>query len=415
MTTDTANRTIALYPWFKFFQNLLFWQAVWFLYFQEHLSAAQAVLLYAIYDVGTTVLEVPSGYMSDRLGRRLTLILASCAGAAGALLLGWGDTMTVFVAGQLLLGVASAFASGTDSTILFESLEETGRSDEVEAQEVRAWRFSLAALAISAVAGGAVAVWSLRATFLLAAIAMVGALIVAVLLRDAKPAAPQVEAPPAVARLRGLRSELTRPVLVWLFALSVLMYGYSHLPFVFGQPFILQALEQFGLERDAPLVSGIVTATMMCVSVATSWVAPGLRRRLGLARLLLLAFAIQVVLAGALALSGSAVIIALLLLRMVPDSLSKPFITARIQPELDQATRATYLSLQSLAGRLAFAASLALASTLLPAGGAMAHVDISRVLGLYALGGITCLLILAAAARRLALDVRPQAAPVRPD
>ena len=27
-----AARNIALYPWFKFFQNLLFWQAIWFLF-----------------------------------------------------------------------------------------------------------------------------------------------------------------------------------------------------------------------------------------------------------------------------------------------------------------------------------------------------------------------------------------------
>ena len=75
-------RNVSLYPWFKFFQNLVFWQAIWFLYFQNELSPSEALLLYVIYDVGTTVLEVPSGYMSDRLGRRLTLIAAAMAGSA---------------------------------------------------------------------------------------------------------------------------------------------------------------------------------------------------------------------------------------------------------------------------------------------------------------------------------------------
>ncbi|MGI9356810.1 MAG: hypothetical protein ACR2PF_16830 [Rhizobiaceae bacterium] len=77
-------KNVGLYPWFKFFQNLVSWQAVWFLYFQCELSASEAILLYAVYDVATTVLKVPSGYLSDRLGRRITLIAAAIAGFAGA-------------------------------------------------------------------------------------------------------------------------------------------------------------------------------------------------------------------------------------------------------------------------------------------------------------------------------------------
>ena len=30
-----AARNVALYPWFRFCRGLLFWQAVWFLYFQN--------------------------------------------------------------------------------------------------------------------------------------------------------------------------------------------------------------------------------------------------------------------------------------------------------------------------------------------------------------------------------------------
>ena len=37
------QRNIALYPWFKFVQQLLFWQAIWFLYFESRLSAAEAI------------------------------------------------------------------------------------------------------------------------------------------------------------------------------------------------------------------------------------------------------------------------------------------------------------------------------------------------------------------------------------
>ena len=117
MPTPLA-RNIRLYRWFRFFQSLIFWQAVWFLYFQSPLSAAQAVLLYAVYDVATTALEVPSGYMSDRLGRRATLIASGVTGAAGAALLATGDSFLLLAAAQVLIGAAMAFASGTDSALL---------------------------------------------------------------------------------------------------------------------------------------------------------------------------------------------------------------------------------------------------------------------------------------------------------
>ncbi len=64
-------------PWYRLFDCLLFWQAVWFMYFQAKLSGAEAILLYSVHDVATTVLEGPSGYFSDRVGRRLTLVVST--------------------------------------------------------------------------------------------------------------------------------------------------------------------------------------------------------------------------------------------------------------------------------------------------------------------------------------------------
>ncbi|MEM7752700.1 MAG: hypothetical protein AAF230_04745 [Pseudomonadota bacterium] len=201
------------------------------------------------------------------------------------------------------------------------------------------------------------------------------------------------------ARMGTLTSAFRKPVLLWLFALSAFMYGFSHLPFVFGQPFILQALDSLNLAANAPLVSGAVTALMMLLSILTSWLAPGLRARLGLAGILLLAFGMQIGLVAGLALTGSALAIALLLLRMVPDSFSRPFILARVQPELSDEVRATYLSIKSLAARILFAGSLFVASGAASDVGAMTHGQISAILLSYAIAGILAFALLAMATR----------------
>ncbi|SIT14903.1 Predicted arabinose efflux permease, MFS family [Roseivivax lentus] len=393
-----ATRNVALYPWFKAAQSLLFWQATWFLYFQQALTPAQAILLYAVYDLSATLLEVPSGVMSDRLGRRVTLIVSALSMALGAALLGWGGGFAVFMAGQALLGAGIAFVSGTDSSFLYESLQAAGEEASVEAEELRAWRFSFGALLVSAPLGGLAALWSLALPFWLSAAAAGIGLVLALRFTDP----PQLRSDAVLPQTQwgALRAAFRDPVLIWLFALAALMYGYSHLPFIFGQPFIEGALARFDLSDDAPLVSGTITAIMMGVSLLASLAAPRLRARIGLAALLLLAFGMQIALISTLALTGSVLAILALTLRMVPDAFSRPFILAHIQPRLEGAGRATYLSIQSLVGRLLFAASLYLAAGGAQGADALAHDEIALILGAYALFGLGALVLLALTARR---------------
>ncbi|MEM7641019.1 MAG: MFS transporter [Pseudomonadota bacterium] len=393
------TRNIALYPVYKFLSSLIFWQAAWFLYLQAELSVADAILMYALYDIATTVLEVPSGWLSDQWGRRRTLIIAAAAATVTAAMQAMGGGFWWFAFAQLLLGVHAAFASGTDSSLLYESLAAADRSAEIERQELVGWRASFSALMVSAVTGGLLARAGLSWPYIATTIAYLGLFAVTLAFRD-----PPQRAIPTADRLATLKIALTTPVLTWLFALAVLMYAFSHVPFVFGQPFIERALAGTPFASETPAIAGAVTAAMMAVSLLVSLMAPGLRARFGLTAILLLAFALQVALPGALALAAGPFAILLLLSRMIPDALARPFLLARIQPLLSDGSRATYLSLQSLGGRVLFAATLWLAAGNTAEISSMPADDLSMILGLYAIGGVAALALLAATARRLPLD-----------
>ncbi|MEM8841619.1 MAG: MFS transporter [Pseudomonadota bacterium] len=399
-----TSTNIALYPWFKFFQNLTFWQAVWFLYFQNTLSAADALVLYAIYDLATTVFEVPSGYMSDRLGRRRTLVAAAATGLIGAMLLVAGEGFAVFALGQILIGASTALSSGTDSALLYESLAAEGREHEVERQEIKAWRYNFVALAVSAVAGGGLFMVAQTWPFVAAAIASAVMLIIALGFREPPRARAAPGAGGLAIQLETLRLAFSQPVLLWLLVLSVAIYVFSHLTFVIAQPFILESLQGTGTEADTPLIAGLVSAAMMAVSVAASLWAPDLRARIGLSGILLSAFALQVGLIAVLAATNEIIAIGVLLLRMVPNAFSRPFILARIQPVLADATRATYVSLQSFAGRLILAIALYVASFSSSGDGAMSYAEIQQILGWFVAAGLVCLGAMALAARRIAID-----------
>lgn len=398
-------RNVAIYPWFKFAWSLLFWQAIWFLYFQEAVSPAAAIALYAVYDISVTLLEVPLGVLSDRMGRKKTLVSAAVAAAVGSALLAMGDSFAVFALGQAFIGAGAAFASGTDSATLYESLAASGRAEEVEAQETRALQFSLWGFSLSALAGGAVALWSFEATFWAAAVAMIGAGVLALCLTE-PPKRLNSEQP--LAQLPAMRQALTQPVLRWIFVLSVAMYGFSHLPFVFGQPFIDTALGQIGMGAETPLVSGGVTAVMMGLSAVASLFALKLKGRIGLTNILLLAFGMQIGLIAVLTWTQSWLAIAVLFLRIVPDALSHPFKMGRIQPLLRDEVRATYVSVQSLAGKLAFSVSLLMAAGAASDVAALPYSDIRMILGWYVAAGLVVWTALALSARRA--GVNPKAA-----
>ncbi|MGR3436339.1 MAG: MFS transporter [Shimia sp.] len=395
-------RNIRLYPWFRFCQSLIFWQAAWFLYVQDTLSAGEAVAVYAVFELSTTLLEVPSGYASDRLGRRPTLILSGLCGALSAAMQVGAETFVVFALAQVPLGAMAALASGTDGAMLYESLAAEGRADEAERQEVRAWRFAFAGLALSALVGGVVARWDMAAMYAMTGAAFATSGAIAWTMRE--PPGRPPDAPGVRAARGGRRAARAPPGGLWLFALMGLAYVMSHVGFVYAQPYIALALAGVGASGEAPLVAGGVVAAMMAVSLVASLAVPVLRARLSLGAVLLGAFAVQVAIVGALAAATSVALIAVLLLRMLPSSILGPLAVARVQAELPDAIRATFFSVQSLVARLAFAGLLALGARIAGDAAQMTEPALRISLAAYGALGLVALVLLAATAGRARLD-----------
>ncbi len=401
------QKNIRLYPWYQAFRSLLFWQGIWFLYLQQELSAGEAILLIAIFDVASALLEVPSGYFSDKFGRRLTLIIGLVAMMCGCLFIGLSGSFVGMALGQVLLGAGIAFNSGTDNALLYDSLLAAGEQDDVARHEVRAWRFNFTALAVSAFVGGFIALYSMAATFLLTSVAALLGLWVAWQFREPE-ADGQRATLPLAERLSILRGYLHQPALAWLFYLAVAMYIFSHVPFVFGQPFIDQVLQRIGSADVTTAVSGTITSLMMLVSVAAGWWALPIGNRLGVAGILLLAFGMQVGLITVLMLSVHPIAMAFLLLRMVPNAFAQPFILANIQPRIDSTNRATYLSLQSLCGRLGLGMTLFVGATLVDGTHSLSHATLQWVLAVYVVAGVAIWVTLLLTSHRISADDRSQ-------
>lgn len=111
------------------------------------MTAHQYGILQAAYYVAGVLLELPTGVAADRFGRRAALAAGALATGAGCALCAVAHDFWVFLAAEVVLAVATAFVNGADSAMLFDTLAAEGREREYARRDglsVAAWLFATA-------------------------------------------------------------------------------------------------------------------------------------------------------------------------------------------------------------------------------------------------------------------------------
>ncbi len=353
MTADhtAMERNIRLYPWYVFFRDCFFWGPVFFLYFSSRLNLAQAIQLEGIYYISVVIFEVPSGYLSDVWGRRRTLLL-SCASLGSAYLLFLiGQTYWQFALAQVLLAFGFAAASGTDTALHYESLVAVGRGEEYQEREAVAARAGFLAGGAAAVLGGLFACGALRFAYgaTLATCAVAGAF--TLLFREperARGGKPDAFMEQVGTLFKKSWSRRLRFFTVFSIGMIVLL----HIPYEFYQPFIKEVLPSALAGRWTPLILGLHLALTMGVGAIVTRYAGRIQHRCRVRVALLGCVLLQVLLMAGMALLVHPVMALLLTFRTASKGLSRPLVNAEIAPLLEDSERSTFLSLQSLMGRL---------------------------------------------------------------
>ncbi len=152
---NTRSNITRLYA-FSFLQMTLFPMAIITLFWKDRigLSLTQILLLQGILSIVMVVMEYPSGYISDRIGYRVSLTLAALLG-----MIGWGiytvaATFAHVMAAEILLGISLAFISGSDSALLYETLKQEGSEKEYARHQGRMSGYAQAGEAMGAVFAG---------------------------------------------------------------------------------------------------------------------------------------------------------------------------------------------------------------------------------------------------------------------
>jgi MFS family permease len=402
-STQAMQRNIRLYPWYAALYNAFFWMPVFFLYFGAHLSLSRVLQLEGIYYAAVVVLEVPSGYFSDRIGRKKTLIVSALLLVAAYVLFFSSSSFLVFALAQVLLAVGIAFNSGTDTSFHYDSLAVLDREEEYEDREAIVARNALVATGLAALVGGAVASIELRYAYGLSALTALGTLGITLAFSE-----PDHEADDAAARFMrqivNCLAHLKRPALAWLFGFAVLAVVINHVPYEFYQPYLDVLGTSFGFGEHTALAAGVHMAVATLIGAWFASRSARIDARIGTGPTLLLAGLVQVAIIAAMASVLHVAIVALILLRGVPSGLYKAPLNAAVTPRIPQAERATYLSIQSLAGRLGFSALLAGLAVSAGGVGADRWPQLSELLVICAVVGVCGLVTLGASLWRVDLE-----------
>lgn len=322
------------------------------------LDFTHIALLNSVYALTAIVFEVPTGALADRFGRCRAMMLGSLLMAIGCVVDFNGRDFWTFALGEGLLALGMTLTSGADSAYLYDLLLACGKEHEYRRHEGSATAAKLLGAAAALVAGGFVGRSAPAATYAATACVCAAAALVAMMMRE-----PPIQRDDDADFLHGMahaaRAVVTRPPLFFAVGFSVLLFTLLRMGLYLYPPY----LDHAGL--DTAWV-GIVLALLSVVGAVGAQRIEWVRRALGETGLV---WAMPLALGVSYAALGRFVTvfgIGLLAVQSLVNGIYSPFSKELLNREIaDSGQRATVLSVESMARRLAFGAFAPIAGLLI--------------------------------------------------
>ncbi|MDO8481513.1 MAG: MFS transporter [bacterium] len=150
-----SSHNFRILKWFNFVQGFTPFGAIAVLYF-VHItgSYALAMTLFTVASLTTTFLEIPTGVISDRIGRKKTIIAGATITLASLIFYALAGSFWILAIGAVLEGLAYSLYSGNNDALLYESLEQEGEQHAFAGYQGKISSLSSISNGIAALASG---------------------------------------------------------------------------------------------------------------------------------------------------------------------------------------------------------------------------------------------------------------------
>jgi len=144
---------------YAFFKNFAFFSAVLVPFFTNWggISLFQVQILQSWFSVWVFVLEVPTGAIADKIGRKHSITLGAITIAIATIVYGSIPSFYIFLLAEFLFAVGYALNSGADQALLYDTLKSQGREDESKKVLGVADALTLAGMMMAALMGSVIA------------------------------------------------------------------------------------------------------------------------------------------------------------------------------------------------------------------------------------------------------------------
>ncbi|MFO7880245.1 MAG: MFS transporter [Bacteroidota bacterium] len=153
------NRQYYKFSLYGFFKNLRFFEAFLMLFFlSKGLDYWQIGIIYTVREVTRNIFEVPSGVLSDSIGRRSSLAVSFILYIASYLVFYSSESYGLILIAMFIFAVGDALRSGTNKAMIYSYLEHKGWSKDKAAYYGNTRSWSQTGYALCSL-GGAAFIW----------------------------------------------------------------------------------------------------------------------------------------------------------------------------------------------------------------------------------------------------------------
>jgi MFS family permease len=230
-------KTLAI---FNFLTDFSLLGPVAVLYFEKVTgSYASAMSIFSLALLSSAILEVPTGILSDKLGRRKTIILWSLAGVFTSLFYALGGSYLMLALGAVMAGLARALFSGNNDAFLYDILKDEQKEKQYHEFLGKTSSLFQVALAVSSLLGGVLASLSFSLLLWLSLIPKIVKLVIS--FRFQEPSTEvKTETNVFVHTKEALVKFIKNPKLRLLSLASIVSYGAGEAGFQFRAAFVRQ-------------------------------------------------------------------------------------------------------------------------------------------------------------------------------
>ena len=352
MTTNTTllRSNVLKLNIFAALKMSLFPMAIITLFWKDHigLSLTEILVLQVFFSVASVLMEYPSGYLSDRWGYKTSLILACILGIIGwSFYLVAGSFGGVLLA-ELILGASLAFISGSDTALLYETLQATDSRELYMVSDGRMTGAAQTGEAAAALFAGAMYAFSPLLPFQVQIGVWSVALMLCISLKE-----PPVENAPVITSHLSRAATVCREAMLENRAIrTTMLYGTLLGLSSFYMVWLVQPYMQ---QCEVPLVwFGPVWAGANLAVVIGSLLGPKLFARIGLQPMCILLGGLVLAAYFGLGLTTAVGGFLFYYLLTLMRGMQGPMLRNMLQTESTRDNRASILSLHSLTFRTAF-------------------------------------------------------------